>query len=249
MTVMYDAATPPEVFEPGIPWGGYLASPHPFAEWSRAALGKAVNAGGLLPIWGGPLDQVSLRSAKPKDEASEAVRQVRSLDGDRVVVAVDLEERIVAADINGAATYMGLYASQVAAEGGRAVCYGPRTLLDLIRKTHFWQLMDPWVAEWETLKNGYPSPGWPIGERGWQYAGDAHHNGKLVDISTIEAAFPLVRKRGATPEASRLSWSTRRAMHRVVSNTSKREHSLVAEVDRPLAAKTREEITRILGLK
>jgi hypothetical protein len=240
---MYDAASPPAEFVAGQPWAGYLQSRYKFAVWPLSTLKDASQAGGVLPIFGGPLTVADFAGADVKSDALDAVGQVDKIGGE-VAVCLDVEQQAYDARPDDAVDYAVKFGAAVVGESGRVVYYGPRVFLDALRPKipdHWLLDASPWVAEWEALSNGYPAKGWPAGDRGWQYAGNVTVNGKLVDVSSIESDFPLVR------HATRLEVLSRAAVHELDRKLPHRKHP-VAEPDRAVCQRVHNQLGRVLDL-
>jgi hypothetical protein len=248
---MYDAGSPPEKFVAGEPWAGYLQSPHPFAVWPVEALKAAIASDGLCPIWGAPLSAEAFAASNPADEAHEAVRQVKALGGGSIVVATDVEEVGYESDKVGSVQWSLKCGQGIIHEGGLWVAYGGKEyltdLLAAIRRTSL--KCAPWVANY-TTHPGYPVPGWPAGDRGWQYVGNVQHNGKTVDISTIEPGFPLVHAKRPADEPTDLTRRARRAGRVWMAHMTDRDkhgHPVSAK-DRPEAEAVEAITVKVLGL-
>lgn len=241
--LMYDAGSPPEKFAAGEPWAGYLHSVHPFAVWPEAALKEAI-ATGLLPIWGGPLDKVSFEGANAAAEAHEAAAQVRALGGNRVVVATDVEERAYEADPEGSVRWSLEFGHALHNEGGLWVAYGNKNYLTALARPGL--KCAPWFAGSPVAS--WPVPGWPEGDRGWQYGWDVKHNGKTVDVSTIEAGFPLIHPKTDPHAATELSRAATRHARRLHNELHKRTHPIKAGPRRVTLKGAETEIHRTLGL-
>ena len=244
MTLMYDAATPPVKFTVGEPWAGYLRSVHGFAVWPVQSLKDAVKVG-LLPIWGGPLDLAAFEAANAADEAHAAVAQVKALGGGRITVALDIEERAYESAPEQAVAFVRAFGQAVKHEGGLTAVYSGPALLDKVAPFATSCELLPWVAEW-TTHPGYPVPGYGQ-PRAWQYAGNVHHGGKLVDISTIEAGFPLIHLKADPHSPTRLHLLERRAVRRLNKALPHRTHPVAAK-DRAAATECESELRRTLAL-
>lgn len=196
MRPMYDAATPPATFPDSEVWGGYLQSPSAAAPWPDAQLHGAMRAGGLLPIYLAPLSPAGHKARDAKTDAQSAVRQVKDLEPDRIVVALDTEPQAFSSSRRACLSYAVTFNREVHRLGGVCVHYGPPAFLKALGSRA--RMRRPrsriaWLAWWTS------TPTWPKDlarwphPRAWQYANDQPHAGANTDFSRIDDDFPRCR--------------------------------------------------------
>ena len=206
MTAILDAAYPPPRFLSGQPWAGYLHSPTVYHQpgkpgvpyWTAAHLSAAMHAGGLLPVYVAPLDGAGYIARSPARDAASAVAQIRALNPDRLLVALDTEQRAYDAAPHRAVTYARDFQRAIHAAGGVTVHYSGRAFLDTLHPYLDAGPRVPWLAWWTTDPTLPASiaawgPSWA-----WQYDHDRPIQGTSCDVSR-HAHFPLVRPKPPAP--------------------------------------------------